>query len=203
MNEEARTTDWQRAHACLERARLAMESDGQLAPEEAARILMERTLALAKPMEDVTPSGETIELLAVSLAGERFGVDITHALEAIPLRDLIPVPCTPVFVVGLMNYRGRILAVLDLRPLLGLQGEGIREEGKVVLVEAGGMTFGLYVDQVQGTLAVLAGKVAPPPKGFADLRSAVTRGLTEDLMTVLDLHALARAPEILVNEQIG
>ncbi len=203
MNEEERAADWQRAYACLERARLSMESDGQLAPEEAARILTERTLALAKPLEDGTPSGETMDLLAVSLAGERFGIDIAQALEAIPLRELIPVPSTPAFVLGVMNYRGRILAVLDLRPLVGLQGQDVKEDGKVVFVEAGGMTFGLYVDQVEGALEVLARKVAPPPKGFADLRSALTRGLTEDLMTVLDLHALARAPEILVNEQIG
>lgn len=203
MNGAAGDADWHNAHASLERARLAMESDGRLSPEQVARILMERTLALAKPLEGATPSTETIELLAVSLAGERFGIDIAQALEAMPLRELIPVPCTPAFVLGVMNYRGRILAVLDLRPLLGLQGQGVKEDGKVVLVEAAGMTFGLYFDRVEGTLTVPARQVAPPPQGFGDLRLTLTRGLTEDLLTVLDVDALARAPEILVNEQIG
>jgi purine-binding chemotaxis protein CheW len=203
MNDGTRVTDWQEVHARLERARLAMESGGELQPEEIARILTDRALALAKPLEDGTPSTEMIELLVVSLGGERFGIETVYAIEAISLRELIPVPCTPAFVLGVVNYRGRILAVLDLRRILGLPGEGVTEGSKVVSVEAGGMTFGIVVDTVAGTMSVLAHKVAPPPEALTGLRLTLTRGMTEELITILDLDALARAPAILVNEQVS
>lgn len=203
MNDGTRVTDWQEVHARLERARLAMESGGELQPEDIARILTDRALALARPLEDGKSSTEMIELLVVSLGGERFGIETVYALEAISLRELIPVPCTPAFVLGVLNYRGRILAVLDLRRILGLSGEAVTEGSKVVLVEAGGMTFGIVVDTVAGITSVLAHKVAPPPEALTGLRLTLTRGVTEELITILDLDALARAPEILVNEQVG
>lgn len=203
MSEETRGTDWQEVHARLERARLTMDSSGELQSTEVARILTDRALTLAKPLKDGAPSmEEMIELLVVSLGGERFGIEALYALEAISLRELIPVPCTPAFVLGVVNYRGRILAILDLRRILDLPGEGVMEGSKVVAVEAGGMTLGILVNTVVGTISVLTSKVAPPPEALTGLRLALTRGVTEEFITVLDLHALARAPEILVNEQV-
>ena len=203
MSDGARGIDWQQVHTRLEQARLTMESCDESQPEEIARILADRALALAKPLNDTTPSTEMIDLLVISIGGERFGIETVYALEAISLRELIPVPCTPAFVLGIVNYRGRILTVLDLRSLLGLSGSGVAEGNKVVSVEAGGMTFGIVVDTVAGTISVLADKVAPPPEALTGLRLALTRGMTEELITILDLDALARAPAILVNEQVG
>lgn len=203
MSDGRRVSDWQAVHARLERARQAMESGGELQPEETARILTDRALALAKPLEDGMPLTEMIELLVVSLGGERFGIETVYALEAISLPELIPVPCTPAFVLGVVNYRGRILAVLDLRRILGLSGEGVTEGSKVVSVEAEGMTFGIMVDTVEGTMSVPTHKVAPPPEVLTGLRLALTRGMTEELITILDLDALAQAPAILVNEQVS
>lgn len=203
MSEETRGTDWQEVHARLERARLTMDSSGELQSTEIARILTDRALTLAKPLKVGAPSmEEMIELLVVSLGGERFGIEALYALEAISLRELIPVPCTPAFVLGVVNYRGRILAILDLRRILDLPGEGVMEGSKVVAVEAGSMTLGILVNTVVGTISVLTSKVAPPPEALTGLRLALTRGVTEEFITVLDLHALARAPEILVNEQV-
>ncbi len=203
MNKRARVTDWQEAHARLERARQAIESGGHLSPEEATRILRNRARELATPLEEAMPSTEMIELVVFTLAGERFGIELTHVLEVTSLRELIPVPCTPAFVLGMINYRGRILTVLDLRRLLNLPGEGLTEGSRVISVKAAGMTFGIVADTVAGTLSVPAHKVAPPPEALTGLRLALTRGITEELMTVLDLDALARTPEILVNDEVG
>jgi len=203
MSEEPRGTDWQKVHARLEQARLTIDSSGELQSIEVVRILTDRALALAKPLKDSAPSmEEMIELLVVSIGGERFGIETLCAIEAISLRELIPVPCTPAFVLGIVNYRGRILAILDLRRILDLPGEGVMEGSKVVAVEAGGTTVGILVNTVVGTISVLVRKVAPPPEALTGLRLALTRGVTEEFITVLDLHALARAPEILVNEEV-
>jgi purine-binding chemotaxis protein CheW len=180
-----------------------MESGGEPPPDEVARILRKRAEELATPPAHATPPAETIELLVFTLAGERFAIDTAQVLEATSLRELIPVPCTPAFVLGLVNHRGRILTVLDLRRLLNLPGTGMTEGGRVLAVEAGGLTCGIMAETVAGTLSVPARKVAPPPEALTGLRLALTSGITEDLITVLDLEALARTREILVNEEVG
>jgi purine-binding chemotaxis protein CheW len=203
MKERARVTDWQEAHARLDRARRTMESGGDLPREEVARILRDRAKTLAKPLKETTQPTEMVELLVFTLAGERFGIETAHVLEAISLRELIPVPCTPSFVLGVINYRGRILTVLDLRRVLNLPGEDMAAGSKVIAVEAGDGTFGIAADTIAGTLSVPAHKVAPPPEALTGLRLALTSGMTEELMTVLDLDALARTPEILVNDEVS
>lgn len=203
MNERGRITDWQQTHARLAQARKAMETGGERPREEAVRILKSRARALAAPLEDTTSSTEMIRLLVFTLSGERFGIEMAHVHEAASLRELIPVPCTPAFVVGVTHVRGRIMPVLDLRPLLNLQGKEGTECGTFISVEAGGMTFGVVTDTVTETLAVPAHKVAPPPEALTGLRRAVTRGVTEELITVLDLEALVQTQAIVVNEDVG
>lgn len=204
MNERrGRTTTWAEAHARLEQAREAIQTSGELPPEEVARILRNRAQALATPPEGSAPATKMLQLLVFTLSGERFGIETAHVLEAVSLRELIPVPCTPTFVIGVTHYRGRILTVLDLQPLLNLPGKDRAACRTVISVEAGGMTFGIVADTVIETLAVPAHKVAPPPEALTGLRRAVTLGMTEELITVLDLGALVQTQEIVVNEEVG
>lgn len=172
-------------------------------PEEVKRILRERAEALAKPVEEARPPAEMLELLVFSLSGERYGIETTHVLEVIPLRGLTPVPCTPPFVLGVVNHRGRILPVLDLRRLLELAGHGVPEGSRVVVVEAAEMTFGIFADGVAGTVRLEPDEVVPPPVALADERQAVIRGITGEMVAVLDLEAFARDPRIRVNEEVG
>ncbi|MBI4637215.1 MAG: purine-binding chemotaxis protein CheW [Candidatus Rokubacteria bacterium] len=171
--------------------------------EAAKRILRERAQALAKPLEEAVAPTATMELLVISLAGERYGIETARIVEVVPLRDLTPVPCTPPFVLGVVNHRGRILPVLDLRRLFELAGQGATEGCRVVAVDAGGLTFGLFAEAVAGTLRVASHDIAPPPVTLARDRQALIEGVTRGMVAVLDLEALARDPRIVVNDEVG
>lgn len=172
-------------------------------PEGVTRILRERAQALARPLEEAPRATDVLELLAFSLAGDRFGIETAHVLEVIPLRELTAVPCTPPVVLGVVNHRGQIRPVLDFRRLFELAGPGVAEGSRVVMVESGGMTFGIYADAVAGTVRVGAHEVAPPPATAAGDRNACVRGVTGGMIAVLDLEALARDPRIAVSEEVG
>lgn len=203
MREEPSRIDWQEAYARLERARKALETGGEPAPEEAQRILRERALAFARPGKEVALPTAVLEVLAFSLGKERYGIETRHVLEVVRLRGLTPVPCTPPFVLGVMSHRGRVLAVLDLRTLLDLAGRGIAEGSQVMAVEAGGMAFGIVADAVSGTIEVDAEGLAPPPAGLVSAVPSVIRGVTAGMVAVLDVEAMARDPRITVNEEAG
>ena len=172
-------------------------------PEEVKRILRERAEALAKPVKEARPPAELLELLVFSLSGERYGIEAAHVLEVVPLRGFTPVPCTPPFVLGVVNHRGRILPVLDLRRLFELTGQGVPEASRVVAVEAGGMTFGIFADGVMGIVRLETDEVAPPPVALDGERQAIIRGITGEMVAVLDLEAFARDARITVNEEVA
>ncbi len=203
MSETRGKIDWQEVHARLEQARRAVEATEHLSPEEASGILKERARALARPVEEAVTQAEALEVLVFSLGAERYGIETGRVVEVIPLRDLTPVPCTPASVLGVVNHRGRILPVLDLRRLLDLEDQGITEGSRVVAVEAGGMKFGIFACAVTGTLRVGAGEVAPPPATSGADRRGLIRGVTAEMVAVLDLDALSRDQRITVNEEVG
>ena len=195
--------DWQEAYARLERIRRLLEADGGLSLDQMSRILQERAQAVARRRAEVSPSVEGLEILVFTLAGERYGIEAARVLEVVPVRGLTPVPCVPAFVLGVVNHRGRILPVLELRRLFDLAGHGVAEGSRVVAVEAGGMTFGVFAEAVIGTVTVGTHEVAPPPVILPGDRQAFLRGVTGGMVAILDLEALARDPRITVNDEVG
>lgn len=194
---------WQEAYAGLEEARRTLGAGQERSPEEVTRILKARAQALARPLEETTTLTEVLELLVFSLAGERYGIETAYVLEVVPLPEQTPVPCTPPFVLGVVNYRGRILPVLDFRRLLDLAEQGVAEGSRVVAVEAGGMMFGILADAVSGVERIGAHEVAPPPMSPTGGRQTLIKGVTGEMVAVLDLKGLARDPRITVNEGVG
>jgi purine-binding chemotaxis protein CheW len=194
---------WREIHARLERSRRALEAGGEPPPAEAERILRERAKRLARPREEAPEAAPALELLVFALGGERYGIETDRVLEVIPVHDLVPVPCTPPFVLGVVNHRGQVLPVLDIRRLSGLPGQAAGEGGRAVVAAAGGMTLGIFAQAVEGAARAGADGLAPSPAPPAGGREAFLRGVTKELVGVLDLEALARDSRIMVNEVVG
>ena len=194
--------NWQEVYARLERTRQALDVGRHRSPDEVKRLLRDRALALAKPSHDAQAPTGVLDLLVFSLSGERFGIKTEYVVEVVPLEGLTPVPCTPPFVLGVVNHRGRILPILDLGRLLESPGSGAEERNRIIVVEAGGMTFGIMAWTVVGTIQVAGSGLAPPPAALAGVRGAFLMGVTGGMVAVLDLEALARDPRIKVNEEV-
>ena len=171
--------------------------------EEVQRILKKRAEALARALQERQTLAEPLELLVFSLAGERYAVDTAHVHDVVPLRDVTPLPCTPSFVLGVVNHRGRILPVLDFRRLFGLVGEGVPEGARLVAAEAGGVRFAIFADNIVGTTRVERRDVTPPPATFTDDRKAWLLGVTGEMVAVLDLEGMVRESRIVVNEEVS
>ena len=90
------------------------------------------------------------QLVVFKLGGEDFGVDISQVREIIRKGDITVVPNAPEFVKGVINLRGQITTIIDLRTKLGLAGkeEGDEQQERVIVVEAGNNMVGMAVDAV-------------------------------------------------------
>ncbi len=127
--------------------------------------------------EIMTPgSGEELHLVTFRVDAEEYGVDITRVQEIIRVGHITSVPNAPVFVKGVINLRGRIIPVLNLRRRLELSDAPLTKNSRIMIVETERRALGMLVDSVSQVLRVSAGSVETPPEDVEQARAFV-RGI--------------------------
>src|SRR5205823_3539980 len=119
--------------------------------------------------------------------------------EVCVLKDLTPVPCTPAFVLGVINLRGEIHTVIDLKKFFDLPDAGITELNKVLLIEGDGMWLGILADAICGVRTLALEALQPALPTLTDVRADYLRGVTSEQLVVLDAKKIVSDPRILVD----
>ena len=168
--------DWERARRRLDAARRAL---AEPSPEDERAVLAERARVLSLPRPDGVVATSEHDVVVFTVCGERFAVDAEHVLEAFELGEPTPVPGTPERLVGVVNHRGRVLAVMDLRETLVAAGSRSGGLTHAVAVELDGLAFAIAAEAVEETSRERAGA----------------------LLTVLDLEALTADPRLRIDDE--
>jgi purine-binding chemotaxis protein CheW len=199
---QPRATDWDAIHGRLAVAAAAISGGLQHGPEETRRILEARARAAAKP--PVKPDeAQRLEILAFCLAGETYGVETCHVREVCQLKDLTGVPCTPPFVAGVMNLRGQILAIIDLRQFFELPARGLTELNRVIVLRDGDNELGLLADSVDGVRPVTVSDLQEGLPTLTGIREKFLKGITGQMLAVLDGRRLLADAGLKVDEQVN
>jgi purine-binding chemotaxis protein CheW len=164
------------------------------------RILEQRARALARPLAAEEPEG-ILDLVVVTLGPERYGIDIRSVREVQPLSGLTFVPGVPAWWAGVVNVRGTLYPVLDPRSRLSLPTDEEAEERKVVLVWNDSICVGLLVDDAPAVRRVAAQEVRQALAGTPDAIRPMVRGVTTDLLTILDVKAMLSDPSLAVRHE--
>jgi purine-binding chemotaxis protein CheW len=161
------------------------------------RILEERARALMT-QENAAETELGEEILMFRLGDGEYSVPAQYVREVQTLGDVTPLPFTPSFVVGLVNIRGRLLAALDIRPLLDLPEAPPQPQSALLVLMANGMEVGLLADSV---VEVRRGddQLAPVLSTAAGRGVAWVRGVDRRLSLLLDPLALLADPRLTVN----
>ena len=166
-SKEKIVIDWNQVHRRLEASQAALERGWVLKEEEKKEILHARARALArepKKKEEIEKSIEVVEFL---LAYERYGIESRFVREVYPLRELTPLPCTPAFVLGIINVRGQILSVIDIKKFFDLPEKGLTDLNKVIIVHGGGLDLGILADLIlHGKTDIVSNVEALSPARF-------------------------------------
>jgi len=132
------------------------------------------------------------------LAREEYGVDVRQVQEIRRVTEITAVPRAPEFVRGVINLRGRVLPVLDLRRRLGLGEVVVGRASRIVVVHLKGRLLGLLVDAVLQVVKVPAETVAPPPEEILSADSGYLGGVARwdgRLIILLELEQALLLPE--------
>ena len=130
------------------------------------------------------------QLVVFSLSSEAYGVPITQVQEIIRLPDITRMPGTPDFIEGIINLRGRIIPVIDMRRRFSLEKHERNDKNRIVVTDIGGQIIGLIVDGVSEVLSVSGGQVGPIPPSMVSIGSEYLSGVVKtgkSLVILLDL----------------
>lgn len=139
---------------------------------------------------DIAADPQARQLVVFTLGAEEYGVPITLVQEIIRYTAPRPIPGSPPHVEGVINLRGRIIPVVDLRSRFGAFGDR-PDEAKIVIVELPDATVGVTVDEVKEVLTVGGEQCEAPPEGAGDAEylDAVAK-LEGRLLVILDMPKL-------------
>lgn len=170
---------------------------------ERQRILKARAAALALEPEKRAAEEERIEIVEFLLADERYAIESAYIGEVYPLKDLTPLPCTPAFVLGIINMRGKILSVIDLRTFFDLPNRGLSDLNKVIVLHDGTMEFGVLADAIIAARRIPRRAMLPSLPTLTDIRAGYLMGVTADRLVLLDGGRILSDRRIIVHEEIN
>lgn len=163
-------------------------------------ILRERARLLARaPTVDGLATDE-IELLEFRLASECYAVETRHVVEVHTLRDLTPLPGTPAFVRGIVNLRGHILPVFDLKKFFALPEQGLTDLHRIIVVRGGDLELGLLADTTTGVIHERRANLATTLPTLTGIGAEYLMGVNERRLVVLDLDRILADPRIVVRD---
>ena len=142
-------------------------------------------------METETLQQDEQQLVVFDLSTESYGVDIGAVREIIRLQDITKVPRTPEFVEGVINLRGKVIPVVDLRKRFGLPAGEESKENRIVVVDIGAQDIGVIVDAVTEVLRIATDSVEPPSSVITTADSEYLLGIAKldsRLIILLDLE---------------
>ena len=145
-----------------------------------------------------------VQLVTFRVGGEEFGLDVFSVHEILRYEPPTPMPKAPEFVDGVLDVRGTLVPVVDLRRRFELAEQRHDEDTRIVLVDFGGERLGLVVDEVREVLRVPETAVAPPPSFVRGLAAEFLRGIVklgDRLVVLVDLDRILSSQERIALQQ--
>jgi purine-binding chemotaxis protein CheW len=196
---QATSIDWSAVHRRLQSVNAAIERAVTPSVDEKNSILKKRATILAREARNNEADEQYLEIVEFLLAQERYGIETRHIREVYPLKELTHLPSTPPFVLGVVNARGRIVPVVDIKTIFGLPNRGLTDLNKLIIVCANGMELGLLADTMVGVQRVPLQDIQPSLPTLSGIRADYLKGVTKERLVIIDAEKLLLDEKLLVH----
>jgi purine-binding chemotaxis protein CheW len=143
-------------------------------------------------------SGEVVQVVSFRLGGEEYGVDIAQVQEIIRLVEITHVPRAPRFMEGVINLRGQLIPIIDLRTRFGMPRIAATKSTRIVVTEIGSKKVGIVVDSVSEVLNIPIENVEAAPEMVSGVGTEYIQGvgkINDRLIIMLDLTMVITSEE--------
>jgi purine-binding chemotaxis protein CheW len=166
------------------------------------RILKDRAKELSEvPAEEIITE-DCIEVVEFVLAYEKYAVESNFIDEVYPMKDFTSIPGTPDFVLGIINLRGKIMSVIDIRKFFDLPVKGLSNLNRVLVVKTPEMELGILSDFILGVRTILKKNIHPPLPTMTGIRSKYLHGVTDEGLVILDVIKVLSDPDIIIHDEM-
>ena len=200
-DSKARTIDFAEINARISAWGARLDLGFERGDEHCSKVLAERARLLARE-PDCTGDGESIDVVEFRLGEESYAFESSYVSEVYTLRDLTPLPCTPPFVLGIVNVRGQILSVIDLNQLLDLRNREPGEDAKIIILSAQGARLGVLADKLIGVRSIRTDSIQASLVTLTGLRAELLKGVNAEGLAIMDAEAIISDQRLVVNEEV-
>jgi purine-binding chemotaxis protein CheW len=140
-----------------------------------------------------------LQIVGFRVGAETFGIAIESVHEIVRMPQITQIPEAPAHVEGVINLRGRIIPVIDLRKRFGERQITANKKNRIVVAEVSGKMAGLIVDSANEVLKIAASEVEPPPNVFEEGDVQYVTGIgrwRERLIILVDLDKVLQRGEL-------
>lgn len=179
--------------------------------EEKEIILKERAKALAQEHKGQEAEAY-IEVIEFLIAHEKYAIESEYISEAYPLKEITPLPCTPTFVLGLINVRGEVLSVIDIKRFFDLPeqppapfGKGeteLTDHSKIIIVQSDEMQLGILADSILDVRSIPLNEIQPSLPTLTGIGADYLMGVTNERLAILDVAKILFDKNIIVHEEV-
>lgn len=166
--------------------------------DEAKDLAKARRLAVTNQTSRVEAEGEISQLISFMVGDEEYGLDILRVKEVIRVREITRLPRAPSFVKGIINLRGDVIPIIDLRDKFGLAAAEQTAMTRVIVADVDGKLVGMVVDAASQVVRVPAAQIDPPPPIIGGLSAEYIRGvgkLDDRLIILLNIDRILSQEE--------
>ncbi len=142
--------------------------------------------------------GDLNQLISFIVGEEEYGLDILRVKEVIRIREITRLPQAPSFVKGIINLRGDVIPIIDLRDRFGLEHREYTQTTRVIVVDVDGKLVGMVVDAASQVVRIQADQIEPPPPIVGGLSVEYIKGvgkLEERLVILLNIDRILNQQE--------
>ena len=155
---------------------------------------------MAKNREKTELKGDEVQLVSFLLGDETFAIDVSQVHEIVRLEKITTVPRMAEFIEGVVNLRGQITTVIDMRKRFSMSSIERDAQSRIIIGEVGSFQFGMIVDAVSEVIRVSPEDIAPPPEIVTNnMDSSYLKGickLPDNLVMLLNLDSILSEEEI-------
>ncbi len=173
-----------------------------------------QTTETEKPVDRVTgmpngtaeDAGHSTQVVSFKLGREAYGVSILDVQEVILGGEITTIPQVPPYVRGLINLRGSVIPIIDLRLRFGMEAASGDDQARIIVVSANNTTVGMVVDTVEQVLRINESQIEPPPTGLFSAEGSCVSGVVKletSILTLLDTGKVLDSLDDTVRAHVG
>lgn len=192
---------WKVAKEKIENSKNALKSNKNISIEENEKILKNRAAKFAIENKK-NEKEEYIEVLKFIIADEIYAIESKFIREVYPLRKFTTLPCTPEFILGIINIRGQIISIMDIRRFFNLPSKGLTNLNRVIIIKTKNIEIGILADKVLNVKKINQKNILKTLPTLTEIREEFLLGITNRQVVIIDVVKLLNDEKIIVCDQV-